>query len=432
VTRLASGWRLDADEHGPLLRAPRGALRLDGEVVTAIEREARVSRVLRAVLREVLGRLGGLTDHAVAEPPRPAAPERGPLVSVVIPTCDQRELLVACLESLRAQTYADLEVLVVDGGSSDDTRQAVARTLPAASIVALPGNPGFAHACNRGAREAAGEHLLVLNDDTRLAPDAIAQLVGVTQRRPRRLGAVCAMTRRADLPPVIESLGNVAGAGGFGSGRLAGFIDLGQFARDGELFSAAFTCVLIPRAALEAVGPLDERYGFYYEDMDWSLRARMGGLHVQPAPHALCFHEGSASTSARPSAFKLRMVTRNRLLWAGKVLRARNAGGFGRRYVLEDVRSAVRAVREGRLDEAAVVPRAWLAATAQLPSLLRAREELAAWHVVPDENLFRTASVPIPLMDGPYVRLDAGVLRGHYLHVPAVADAVARSLRSHA
>jgi GT2 family glycosyltransferase len=427
--QLAEGWRLDEDGHGPLLRAPRGALRLDGDVVAAIENGGGVSRVLRALAREALGRLGALSDHAVPEPRRPQARERGPLVSVVIPTFNQRELLTACLESLRAQTYADLEVLVVDGGSSDATRDAVARALPAAAVVALGGNPGFAHACNLGAREAAGEHVIVLNDDTRLAPDAVAQLVRVTQRRPRRLGAVCAMTRRADLPPVIESLGNVAGAGGFGSGRLAGFLDLGQFADDGELFSAAFTCVLVPRAAFEAVGPLDERYGYYYEDMDWSLRARMGGLHVQPAPHALCFHEGSASTAARPSAFKLRMVTRNRLLWAGKVLRARNAAGFGRRYVVEDVRSAARALREGRLDEAAAVPRAWLGAATQLPWLLQAREELAAWHVVPDEYLFRAASVPIPLMDGPYVRLDGTALRRHYLHVPALAEAVARAMR---
>ena len=121
---------------------------------------------------------------------------------------------------------------------------------------------------------------------------------------------------------------------GFGAPRHAGFVDFGQFARDGELFSASFTAVLIPRRAWDVVGPLDERYGYYYEDVDWSLRARMGGLYVLPAPHALVYHEGSASIGTRPSAYKLRLVTRNRVLWAGKVLRMRNSIGFARRYAL--------------------------------------------------------------------------------------------------
>src|SRR5205085_1358520 len=135
------------------------------------------SRIFRLALREVLGRLGALADHAVGEPSRPPAPVRGPRVSVVVPTVDQRALLQACLESLREQTYGELEVLVVDGGSQDGS-QAVARdVLPGVRVVDLPGNPGFAHACNLGARLASGEHVVVLNDDTRLAPDAIAQLM---------------------------------------------------------------------------------------------------------------------------------------------------------------------------------------------------------------------------------------------------------------
>ena len=151
-------------------------------------------------------------------------------------------------------------------------------SIPAVVVVEARGNPGFAAACNLGVAAASGEHLLLLNNDTTLEPDAIGQLVRVALQSPSRLAAVNAMTRRADLPPVIDSLGNVSGMRGFGAPRYAGFVDFGQFARDGELFSASFTAVLIPRLAWEAVGPLDERYGYYYEDVDWSLRARMGGL----------------------------------------------------------------------------------------------------------------------------------------------------------
>ena len=206
---------------------------------------------------------------------------------------------------------------------------------------------------------------------------------------------------------MIDSLGNVSGMRGFGAPRHAGFVDFGQFARDGELFSASFTAVLIPRRAWEAVGPLDERYGYYYEDVDWSLRARMGGLYVLPAPHALVYHEGSASIGTRPSAYKLRLVTRNRVLWAGKVLRMRNSIGFARRYALGGCGAARRCGARGRRDDAIAIARAWLDVAVRAPSIYAARQSLRQWHVVPDENLFRAAATGPPLLDGALPRIDA-------------------------
>jgi GT2 family glycosyltransferase len=375
-------------------------------------------RLVQRTAARVLRRLGAL-EHGLAdgEPVRPPAVESGPSVSVVIATHDGRELLAACLRSLSEQRYAPLEIVVVDGDSSDGTRELLHAERPDVVVVQASGNPGFAAACNLGAAAASGEYLLLLNNDTTLEPDAIGQLMRVALRSPRRLAAVNAMTRRADLPAVIDSLGNVSGMRGFGAPRYAGFVDFGQFARDGELFSASFTAVLIPRIAWEAVGPLDERYGYYYEDVDWSLRARMGGLRVLPAPHSLVYHEGSASVGTRPSAYKLRLVTRNRVLWAGKVLRGRNAAGFARRYLFEDAERIALALGEGRRRDAAAMATAWLEVAARAPSIYRARQALRQWHVVPDENLFRAAATGPPLLDGSLPRIDGPAIRGHYLHL---------------
>ncbi|MDX6600725.1 MAG: hypothetical protein QOE87_4612 [Gaiellales bacterium] len=420
-----AGWRITEDARGPLLQGPRGLVRVDATVAAVFDgRTAKdAGRLVQRTAQHVLRRLGALErGPGDGEPSRPQAPESGPLVSVVIATHDRRDLLEACLRSLAEQRYAPLEIVVVDGGSTDGTRELLLGSHPEVVLVEAPGNPGFAAACNLGVAAAAGEHLLLLNNDTTLEPDAIGQLVRVALASPRRLAAVNAMTRRADLPAVIDSLGNVSGMRGFGAPRYAGFVDFGQFARDGELFSASFTAVLIPRLAWEAVGPLDERYGYYYEDVDWSLRARMGGLHVLPAPHSLVYHEGSASVGSRPSAYKLRLVTRNRVLWAGKVLRGRNAAGFARRYLFEDAERIALALREGRRKDAAAMAAAWLEVAARAPSTYAARQALRQWHVVPDENLFRAAATGPPLLDGSLPRVDGPAIRGHYLHLASASE----------
>jgi GT2 family glycosyltransferase len=423
--RLAEGWLLDEDARGPLLRAPRGCLRIDGELVDILAgRRERTSRPLEICLGEVLARLGALADETRGEPERPAAPTSGPVVSIVIPTLGRHELLAGCLRSVAQQTYAGLEVLVVNGGAGEDVRAA-----SAARVLNVPAGAGFARACNDGIAAAGGELIVILNDDAELELDAVAQLVRVWAGARDALGAVCAMARRSDLRAVVDSLGNVAGAWGFGSGRYAGFVDMGQFEDGEELFSAAFTCVLVPRTALESVGPLDERYGFYYEDLDWSLRARMGGLRILAAPHAIAYHQGSASIGDRASGFKLGLVTRNRMLWAGKLLPPRNALGFARHYAVDDVRRGAAALREGRRVEAVAVARAWAGAAAQLPSLARSRRELARRDAVADVRLFDAAAAPDPLTDGPDVRLDGPALRAHYMHVEPVVRRL-RGLRA--
>ena len=418
TSALAPGWTLTEDEGGPLLRAPVGAVRLDRLVADVLSGDGRgTSRVFREGVEAVAARLGALADRPSVEPPHPAPPERGPLVSVVVANADGRDLLETCLRSLRAQAYAPLEVVLVDGGSTDGSVEAAQRIMSDLVVVRVPRGTGFAAANNAGVAAARGRLLFLLNNDTELEPDTVGQLVRVATARPRRLAAVGAMTRRGDLAAVVESLGNVVGMGGFGAGRHAGHVDLGQFVleEDAPLFSAAFTAVLIPRAAWETVGPLDERFGFYYEDVEWSLRGRTAGFQIWPAPHAVVRHRGSASIGSRPSTYKERLVRRNRLLWAAKGLRMRAAVGFTRRYAAEDARVLADALRRGDRDAASVVLGAWAGAAAQLPDLWRARQAARRWHLVGPEALFRAAAVGPPLMDGPYPLLDERAMREAYL-----------------
>lgn len=415
---LADGWTLTRDGERRLVQGPDGVgVAVDDSVECVLEDRPRT--LFDFATQVVFERLGAVACDVDLEPRRPPTFDDGPSVSIVIPHRDGVALLEPCLASIAAQTYRSIEVIVVDGGSTDDTA-AFLRSRPDVRVVHGDPARGYSGACNDGVAAASGDHLLLLNNDTVLEPDAVAQLVRVARFKPRDLGAVNALTRRLDLPAVIDSLGTVVGMHGFGAPGFAGFVDFGQFAARRDLFSASFTAVLIPRSAWERVGPMDETYGYYYEDVDWSIRARILGLRIWPASRSIVYHHGSASIARSPSAHKLHLVTRNRLRFAAQVLRARQAAGFLRRYAAEDIRTLARAVRDGRVEDARAVAGAPLAIARDARLVLERRRQLAATHLVPMETIFAASAGFAVLVDGPYPRVDTQAVRGHYLLIPAV------------
>ncbi len=116
-----------------------------------------------------------------------AGTEKDPdLVSVVIPTLNSESTLERCLQSVRAQTYGPLEVLVLDGGSRDNT-MTIGRAM-GASVHSLPGL-GMAAATNRGIQLSRGNYLLRLDSDVLLSPTTIEECVSVS--RQLNLDALC-------------------------------------------------------------------------------------------------------------------------------------------------------------------------------------------------------------------------------------------------
>jgi len=218
-----------------------------------------------------------------------------PTVSAVVLSYDGRELLEAILPSLAAQTSPPHEVIVVDNGSRDDTLAYLAVSWPAVRVVAIPLNIGVAAALNRGVAAARGEYVALLNNDIELERTWLAELVSALERHPQAGAAACRLRnyfRREEL----DGAGDVYTRAGAGTKRGHGEIDRGQYATDGEVLAPTGGAGLYRAAALADVGPFDESFYAYFEDVDWGLRALGAGYRTRYVPAAVGYHMEGRTT----------------------------------------------------------------------------------------------------------------------------------------
>ncbi|HSP95636.1 MAG TPA: glycosyltransferase family 2 protein [Candidatus Dormibacteraeota bacterium] len=211
----------------------------------------------------------------------------------------QPEATIACLESLATAELGGARTLVVDNGSADGSVERIRARFPEQWIVALPENQGYAGGNNAGiaaALAAGAQAVLLLNNDAQVAPDFLHFLLW-TLNSDRTVAAVSSSILRADHREILD----VAWLDlywGHGIVRRVGVNALpGEgFAERREVDAAVGCCLLIAREALDAIGPLDETYFAYHEEVDWCFRARRAGYRLYYEPLARVWHGGSKST----------------------------------------------------------------------------------------------------------------------------------------
>jgi N-acetylglucosaminyl-diphospho-decaprenol L-rhamnosyltransferase len=241
---------------------------------------------------------------------RGAANGKAPQVSVVIVVYESGPTLAECLSALKAQTFTDHEVLLVDNASSDRTAQAAHHADPTVRLIENAENLGFAAAVNQGARAARGRWLALLNPDAFAEPDWLARLVAATQAHPE---VHCFTSRQlmAEDPTKLDGLGDVM--------ALAGYPFRGGYTHpnpgaieSGWVFSACGGAMMIGRDLFLRLGGFDERLFCYCEDVDLGYRLRLVGEPTLLVPDAVVRHVGSASSGGRRSDFAVFHGTRNR------------------------------------------------------------------------------------------------------------------------
>ncbi len=249
--------------------------------------------------------------------------------AIIVLNWNSHQMTADCIRSLVAMDASDSEIVVVDNGSSDGSEQHLRREFPQITLFRQHRNLGFAGGCNVGIRYALArgvEYVLLLNNDTYVAPDFLHEMLSRIEESDQ-IAAVCPKIYFADHPNVLWYAG-----GDFslwtGSPKHRGWrqVDHGQCDNNQAITQATGCAMLVRSVALRDVGLLDEQFWAYVEDLDWTLRFAEQGYRVVFAPKAHVWHRdggtsvklmGSGSQSIRQffSTRNMVFVARKHLRW---------------------------------------------------------------------------------------------------------------------
>lgn len=266
-------------------------------------------------------------------------------VTVVIPNYNGLRFMEPCMSALKAQTYTDFCVLIVDNGSTDGSVEWIsslmdekengdARTLPGIRAILLKDNTGFAGAVNVGIEYADSELVLLLNNDTEPEPDFMAALIEAFDKEGNeRLFAASPMMIQLYHKELLDDAGDGFCLLGWAFQRGVGRpVSDAKFSRGCQVFSACAGASMYRRDMLEALAIkgsrsyegiggenytcreyFDTEHFAYLEDLDLSFRARTEGYDIRYVPKARVFHVGSGTSGSKYNSFKVRLAARNNI-----------------------------------------------------------------------------------------------------------------------
>jgi GT2 family glycosyltransferase len=218
-------------------------------------------------------------------------------LSVVIVNWNTKDFLLRCLESVRQTVKGmEVEVFVVDNGSTDGSGGAVKERFPEIGLIENEMNLGFARGNNQALSRAAGKYLFLLNSDTQVKKGAIERLVSFMNAHPE-VGMVGGQLLNSDgskqnsianFPSLATELLNKNLLRWLFPGRFPG--KERDYPEPVEVDSVIGAGMMVRRDAIEQVGLLDEDYFLFLEETDWCYRMKKGGYKIYHVPQAEIYH----------------------------------------------------------------------------------------------------------------------------------------------
>ncbi|OGE14946.1 hypothetical protein A3F00_04185 [Candidatus Daviesbacteria bacterium RIFCSPHIGHO2_12_FULL_37_11] len=211
------------------------------------------------------------------------------LVSIVTPNFNGLEHLKECIPSLLKQTYKNIEIIVVDNGSTDESLKYLVEKFPKVFVIRLKINYGFSIAVNKGVKKSKGRYILVLNNDTKVERRCVEFLVQ-SARVHSEAGFISAKILQFDNIDKIDNAGDYVDSSGHlltrGFGKSEKLFNRGDY-----IFLGTGSGTLFKKEVFTIIGSFDEDFFFYMEDADFCFRAQIAGFKGWFEPKAKIYHK---------------------------------------------------------------------------------------------------------------------------------------------
>jgi len=211
-----------------------------------------------------------------------------PFVSIIIVNYNGRPHLENCLTSLKTIDYDNHEIILVDNNSSDSSIEFVKNNYPEIIMIKLDKNYGFAYPNNVGAKNARGQLLLFLNNDTITTPNFVSELVKIMNSDPK-IG-ICQSL-------LLKINDEVDSSGDFIDSIGVAYSSKERVKTVKEILSAKGASMIIRKDIFERLGGFDEKFFVSFEDVDLGWRCWILGYKVLINPYSVVYHIGGQTVN---------------------------------------------------------------------------------------------------------------------------------------
>lgn len=232
-------------------------------------------------------------------------------VSVVTPNYNGEKFLKAFFESLNNDSELIGEVIIVDNGSTDKSKDYIKSSSFNFPVVLIENsdNLGFSPAVNQGITKAQYEYIFSLNNDTEIKPGSIKALVDLISSD-EDIFSVQAKMLQYDNKELIDDVGDEYNLLAW-TKKTGENHNTNEYTQVSEIFSACAGAAMYRKSILEEIGMFDDNFFAYMEDVDLAIRSKINGYRNLLCPDAVVYHIGSATSGSRYNEFKVRLAARN-------------------------------------------------------------------------------------------------------------------------
>ena len=230
------------------------------------------------------------------------------LVSIVVLNYNAGKLLLNCIESIKKSSYQNIEILVVDNISSDNSQIECKKKFPDIKLIQNDENLGYCGGNNIGIKKAEGEFIIILNPDTIVETNWIDELLNAQKEFGDGLYQPKILSLNEEN--TIQSTGNMLHIFGFGFARDKGNKVIERKEEIEKVGYASGTCLFTTRSVLDKIGLLDEFLFLYHDDLDLGWRGAQIGINSFYVPKSKIYHV--ESYSLKWSSKKFYWLERNR------------------------------------------------------------------------------------------------------------------------